>query len=142
MWDALGVTSESQAIFIEAKAHIPEAASPATRASAASRELINRSLGEARRFYLPRATAAWDSIFYQYANRLAHHYFLRQVNGTSSLLAFVYFVNADDMIGPMSEAEWHGAVRLIHAVLGVRKDLTAHGVFDVFIDARLLQDAV
>lgn len=33
------------------------------------------------------------------------------------MLAFLYFVNADDMLGPMSEQEWHGAVRLIYAAL-------------------------
>jgi hypothetical protein len=142
VWDAVGRTSEERPIFVEAKAHIPEAASPATRASAASRELIERSLEEARRFYSPRAKAIWSSLFYQYANRLAHQYFLRRVNGLASVLVFVYFVNADDMLGPMSEEEWHGAIRLIHAVLGVPKDLTGHGIFDVFLDTRLLQDAV
>jgi len=58
-----------------------------------------------------------------------------------STLVFLYFVNADDMLGPMSEEEWHGAVRLIHAVLGLPKDLKRHGVFDPFLDARLLQDS-
>ncbi len=142
VWDAIGITSDGAPVFIEAKAHIPEAASPATRASAASRELIDRSLIEARRFYAPRATAVWSNLFYQYANRLAYQYFLRRLNGVSSTLAFLYFLNADDMLGPMSEEEWHGAVRLIHAVLGVPKDLRSYGVFDVFLDARLLQDAV
>lgn len=51
-WDALGITSEGQRIFIEAKAHIPEAATPATKATATgSLDLINRSLREARSFY-------------------------------------------------------------------------------------------
>lgn len=142
VWDALGITSEGRPVFIEAKAHISEAASPATRASEASRNLIDRSLVEARRFYAPRATASWSNLFYQYGNRLAHQYFLRQVNGVPSTLVFLYFVNADDMLGPKSEEEWHGAVRLIHAVLGVREDLRSCGVFDAFLDTRLLQDAV
>jgi hypothetical protein len=142
VWDAIGVTSESTPLFVEAKAHIPEAASPATRASAASRDLIERSLVEARRFYAPRATADWSRVFYQYANRLAYQYFLKRVNGIPSTLAFLYFVNADDMLGPMSEQEWHGANRLVHAVLGVPKDLKPYSVFDVFLDTRLLQDAV
>jgi hypothetical protein len=142
VWDALGTTSEGQPVFIEGKAHIPEAASSATRASAASRELIERSLAEARRFYAPRATAMWSNLFYQYANRLAHQYYLRRLNGVSSVLAFVYFLNADDMLGPMTEEEWRGAIRLIHAVLGVPKDLKPYGVFDAYLDARLLQDAV
>ena len=142
VWDAIGITSDGSPLLIEAKAHIPEAASPATRASAASRALIDQSLIEARRFYAPRATAVWSNLFYQYANRLAYQYFLRRLNDVRSTLIFLYFLNADDMLGPMSEEEWHGAVRLIHAVLGVPKDLKPHGVFDVFLDTRLLQDAV
>lgn len=142
VWDAIGITSDDRPVFVEAKAHIPEAASPATKASPTSRELIEQSLVKARRFYAPRATAVWSNIFYQYGNRLAHQYFFKQVNGLSSILVFLYFVNADDMLGPMSEEEWHGAVRLIHAVLGVPADLKSHDVFDAFLDTRLLQDAV
>jgi hypothetical protein len=142
VWDALGITSDGHPLFIEAKAHIPEAASPASKASSPrSIELIEKSLSEARGYYAPRATAPWSKLFYQYANRLAHHYFLTQVNSVPSVLVFLYFVNADDMLGPMSEEEWHGAVRLIHAVLGLPKNLKAYGVFDAFLDARLLQDA-
>ncbi len=142
VWDAVGITSEGRSLFLEAKAHIPEAASPATRATSASLELITKSLGEARRFYAPGATATWNNLFYQYANRLAHHYFLTEINGLRSALVFLYFVNADDMLGPMSEEEWHGAVRLIHAALGLPKDLTRYGVFDAFLDVRLLQDGL
>ena len=57
----------------------------------------------------------------------------------SSRLVFLYFVNADDVLGPMSEEEWHGAVRLIHAVLGLPKDLKRYGVFEAFLDVKLLQ---
>jgi hypothetical protein len=141
VWDAIGITSEGSPLFIEAKAHIPEAASPATKASPTSRKLIDQSLTDARRFYAPRAAADWSGLFYQYANRLAHQYFLRRLNHIPSILVFLYFLNADDMLGPTSEKEWHGAVRLIHAVLGIPKDLTSHGVFEAFLDTRLLQDA-
>lgn len=141
VWDALAVTSEARPLFVEAKAHICEAASPASRASQSSLQLIERSLQQARRFYAPGATATWSNLFYQYANRLAHQYFLREVNRVPSALVFLYFVNADDMLGPTSEEEWRGTVRLIHAVLGLPKDLRPHGVFDAFLDARLLQDS-
>ena len=142
VWDAIGVTPQSHSIFVEAKAHIPEAASPATKATLRSRKLIRRSLHEARKFYAPEASADWSRVFYQYANRLAHHYFLTELNGLSSSLVFLYFVNAFDMRGPLSEDEWHGAVRLIHTVLGLPEDLTRHGVFDAFLDVRLLEEAV
>lgn len=141
VWDALGI-ADNLSIFIEAKAHIPEAASGGTRASEPSKERIDQSLSQARHFYAPQATADWSASFYQYANRLAHHYFLTELNHIPSALVFLYFVNADDMLGPTSEAEWHGAARLIHAALGLPNDLASNGVFDAFLDARLLQDLV
>src|SRR5436190_11293555 len=48
VWDALGITKKKRLILVEAKAHIPEAASPPSKASAASLELIRSSLEEAR----------------------------------------------------------------------------------------------
>ena len=116
-------------VVFGSKGHIPEAATPASKASSASLQLIEQSLGEARQFYAPRATATWSNLFYQYANRLAHRYFLRKLNDVPSTLVFLYFVNADDMLGPMSAEEWNGAVRLIHAVLGLpRGPETLRGV--------------
>lgn len=142
VWDGIGITSEGQPIFLEAKAHIPEAASGGSKASDESLKLIEQSLAQARHFYAPRATATWSKLFYQYANRLAYQYFLRNENEIPSTLVFLYFVNADDMLGPMSEAEWNGAVRLIHAALGLRMDLTQHGIFDAFLDVKHLQGAI
>jgi hypothetical protein len=130
------------AIWAEAKANIPEAASPGTTAGPGSRIRIESALKEARRYYAPRARASWSGLFYQYANRLAHHYFLTKLNGLSSRLVFLYFVNADEVDGPLSEAEWTGVSRLIHASLGLPKDLRRLGVFDAFVDARHLSDAL
>lgn len=142
VWDAIGLASNGQAIFVEAKAHIPEAASPGCRATAVSLPLILQSLAQARRAYAPKATAAWNGLFYQYANRLAHQYLVNKLNGVRTALVFLYFVNALEMKGPDSEAEWRGAVRLLHASLGLQPNLEAYGVFDVFLDVRELADAV
>ncbi len=49
---------------------------------------------------------------------------------------FLDFFNAEDVQGPESEAEWRGATRLIHPLLGLPPDLTKHGVFHAFVDAR------
>jgi hypothetical protein len=129
-------------LFVEAKAHIPEAASPATRATPASLELISRSLAEARRWYAPKATADWSGTFYQYANRLAHHYLLNEINKVPSILVFVYFTGATEMSGPVDAREWRGAVRLLHAALGLPAHLESRGVFDAFVDVTLVQDAI
>jgi hypothetical protein len=140
VWDAIGRTSDDVAIFVEAKAHIPEAASPGTRASPESLKRISRSLDEARHWYAPKGKASWTGTFYQYANRLAHHYFLREVNKVPSKLVFVYFTHDPDMSGPESESEWHGAIRLLHAALGLPAQLEQRGVFDAFLDVRRLFD--
>ena len=142
VWDALGVSQEGRLILVEAKAHIPEAASPPSRASVSSLAHIRRSLGEARSFYAPRATADWAGPLYQYANRLAFQYLFAHLNNLPSRLVLLDFYNASDVQGPESEAEWRGATRLIHALLGLPADLTRHGVFHAYIDARLVASAL
>ena len=142
VWDAIGRTSDDVAIFVEAKAHIPEAASPGSRATPNSLILIKQSLAAARRWYAPKATSNWSRNFYQYANRLAHHYFLTEVNQLPSVLVFLYFINAPGMNGPENEYEWRGAVRLLHAALGLPAHIESHGVFDAFIDVAQLKDSV
>lgn len=138
VWDALGVTKGGEPIFVEAKAHIPEAASNGTAAGEDSRQLIEKSLAEARAFYAPRSRADWTGTFYQYANRLAHHYLLRKLNNVPAHLVFLYFLYDEEM-GAASESEWRGAIRLLHAALGLPADLTRFGVHEVFVDTRPLR---
>ncbi len=141
VWDGLAVIAKETPLLVEAKAHIPEAASPASKATPASRKLIDASLAAARHHLAPRSKAIWGELFYQYANRLAFQFFLRRNNRIDSHLVFLDFTNATDVNGPASEEEWHGAIRRIHAVLGLPPDLTSFGVYKAFIDARLLADA-
>jgi len=138
VWDALGVTTTGRKILIEAKAHIAEAASPPSKASEMSLAHIRRSLVEARSYFAPRATADWSGTLYQYANRLAFHYLLSKLNNLPSRLVFLDFINASDVNGPESEAEWKGATRLMHALLGLPPDLTRFGVFHAHLDVREL----
>jgi hypothetical protein len=141
VWDAIGRTTRQEPVFVEAKAHIAELASPPTRSSGRSAIRIRSALEEARRFYAPKARADWSSLFYQYANQLAHHYFLRHVNRVPSHLVFVYFLNANDVRGPSTEHEWCGALALLHTVLGLRPDLRLDGVHEVFVDVRAIAAA-
>jgi hypothetical protein len=138
VWDALGQTRKGRIVLVEAKAHIPEAASPPSRATETSLALIRRALDEAKRYYAPRSHADWSSTLYQYANRLAFQYLFAHLNGLPSSLVFVNFINATDVGGPESEAEWQGATSLIHALLGLPADLTKHRVFHAYVDVRLI----
>lgn len=140
VWDALAVAGGSRPILVEAKAHIPEIASPGSRASGASLKRIMSGLEATRRYLAPRSRASWTGLFYQYANRLAHQFFLRERNEIESSLVFLCFTNAVDMDGPTSEGEWQGAIRLVHAVLGLPKDLARFGIYHAFLDANNLTD--
>lgn len=140
-WDGLGVTETGTPVLLEAKAHIPEAASPGLMAkSKRSVDLITSSLNETRRYIAPRSKAPWTWTFYQYTNRLAHQYFFRKLNGIESILVFLYFLNAEEMNGPRSAEEWHGAIKLMHTLLQIPDDLRSFGVYHAFLDAGLVPD--
>lgn len=137
-WDALGRTSRGEPLLIEAKAHIPELLSPPTQATGRSLRVIRTSLDRVKRAVGSRAAADWSGVYYQYTNRLAHLYFLRGLNRIPAYLVFVYLLNDAEMLGPKTAEEWAGAIRLVHAQLGIDEArLTkafAGAVIDVFID--------
>jgi hypothetical protein len=132
-WDALGKTVMSQKLLlVEAKSHIRELVSSA-RASPASLQNIRKSLDETRRFLNSRSVVDWSMGFYQYVNRLAHLYLLRQ-NDLPAYLIFVYFLNDYDMSGPTTVEEWRAAIDLLHAYLELGRHKLQKYIVDVFID--------
>lgn len=139
-WDGLGRTSGGELFLVEAKAHIPELLSTATAASPTSRRTIATRLQSVKRALGSRARSDWSGLCYQYTNRLAHLFFLRALNRLPAFLVLVYFINASDVDGPSSAEEWSGAIRLVHALLGLdERRLQAalgHAVLDVFVDVR------
>ncbi|MFC1640236.1 hypothetical protein ACFL3B_05700 [Gemmatimonadota bacterium] len=92
-----------------------------------------------KRFFKARPGCDWSKRFYQYANRLAHLHFLREVNGIDAYLVFVYFLNDPDLDGPKTEREWHVAIKVMHEALGIRGRVPKKYVIDLFVDVRELQ---
>jgi len=139
VWDALGRTDHGDFLFVEAKAHIAEAASPRSKATPASYALIQKSLEQVRARLAPRSHADWTGTFFQYANRLAHLWFYREKNRLPAHLVFVYFLNAREVEGPERREEWEAALILLHAALGLgRRHSLRRYVHDVFIDVDAL----
>lgn len=134
VWDGLGRSIRGRAILLEAKAHIPEAASPATQAKGDSLVKIKDALTEARHHYAPKSKADWSGKLYQYANRLAFQYLLCELNQLQTRMVFLDFYNAIDVGGPSTIEEWKGATSLVHALLGLPEDLSAHGVHHAYIN--------
>jgi hypothetical protein len=138
--DALCRISDGSFGMIEAKAHIGEVMSPPTQAVPSSRRLIEKSLNEARQHYAPHSRASWSSMGYQYANRLAWHYFLHVVNGLPARTIFLYFTHCVEMRGPLSAQEWQRPIRYLHRRLGLPDDFHPPGVHSVFLDVSSLSE--
>lgn len=106
-WDALARTASNKYILVEGKAYEAEAVGQETKArNQASIELIQASLKKTRTFLGAGVAADWNKPYYQYANRLAHWYFMRAVCGLDTYLLFVNFVDAPDVAHPCSREDW------------------------------------
>ncbi|MBW1706910.1 MAG: hypothetical protein JRJ86_17405, partial [Deltaproteobacteria bacterium] len=103
--------------------------------AAKSKALINKSLDETRKYLKLNPNIDLTKRFYQYSNRLAHLYLLRNLNYIPAYLVFVYFVNDHTHI-PTTKDEWKGALELMHALLGTHRHALSKFVIDVFIDVK------
>ena len=141
-WDALGRTEAGRIILIEAKANIPEVVSPATGAGPKSRVLIEKSIAETQKFLGVDENISWTGKLYQYTNRLAHLYLLRELNDIDAYLIFVYFVGAEDVNGPQTIAEWKSALTVTKLILGLNEHhKLSKYVADIFIDVGQIANA-
>ena|SRR5215218_11187097 len=117
-WDALGVSDAGHVLLVEAKAHIPELFSPKTGATNASRARIQAAFGTVAKALGAEPKADWSECFYQYANRVAHLWFLRN-KGVDAKLVLLGFLNDKDIHGPSSAEAWHAAYTVVDYVLGL-----------------------
>jgi hypothetical protein len=138
LWDGLA-TVGGRMILIEAKGHIPELVSTRTRAKGAALLQIRKSMREVQTALSPKSLdwVDWTGTFYQYGNRVAHLYFLRQ-HQIPAHLVNVYFLNAEDVRGPTDPLEWKGAVKVIRTYLGLGRHRLSRYMHDLYIDARPL----
>ena len=137
-WDALGVSNdkEYETILVEAKANIPEMVSPGTGAkNSQSINKIRNSLGEVKKYLNIDNGIDWTGIFYQYVNRIAHLYYLREKNQIKAHLLFIYFINDITVQGPKTKDEWLGAIQAMECYLGLNKNHKLRKyIHDIFID--------
>ena len=80
-----------------------------------------------------------DRTFYQYANRIAHLYYLKILNGIDAYLINIYFLNDKSVEGPSTKEEWKGALTVIKQYLGISKrNKLDKYMLDIFIDTNNL----
>ena len=138
-WDALARTPTG-VILVEAKAHLNELTSTCA-AGEASVTKIQRSFDMVKDGIGAPREADWTTPFYQYANRLAHLYLLRELNGIDTELVMLCFLNDREMRGPETAEQWSGAISMVHDTLGIPSLPILGHVHHVFIDVRGLEKA-
>lgn len=139
VWDGLGRSRSENIFLVEAKAHISELVSSPTEAASNSLNKIQYSLKQTKQFLNGKNNIDWSQDFYQYTNRLAHLYLLRELNSIPVFLIFIYFVNDNDTNGPQSVEEWIGAIKLLHAYLGIGRTKLSPYIKNIFIDITQLK---
>jgi hypothetical protein len=135
-WDALGRGDGREYFLVEAKANVREILSPPTSASPKSLELIKTSLHSCKEYLRITRPIDWSGVFYQYANRLAHLYFLRVVNKQPAFLVFVYFLGDESVSGPSSISEWRAALTVLEGALGLSSHRLEKYIATVFVDVK------
>lgn len=121
-WDGLAklhfAGSEPPAVLlIEAKSHVSELTGEPCQAVAASRRRIEQRLaGIASRFGVQDVPPCWLEDCYQYINRLAHLFFLRD-QGVDAWLAHIYF--AGDWHKPTSAETWRASIDALRRRMGL-----------------------
>lgn len=139
VWDGLAKVGSGEVLLVEAKAHIAELVSPASRASEPSRGQIAKSLAQVRNMLAPAAEVDWAGTFYQYANRVAHLHFLREDNGIPAHLVFVNFLNDSDMGGPSHKESWEAATEVVERYLGLGRHRLRRWIHHFFVDVDQLR---
>ncbi len=136
-WDGLARTSSERFLLLEAKANIPEFDTNPTGATGTSLKKIKAALAETKEFMGVTSETDWSQCFYQYANRLAHLYLLRELNNINACLVFVYFLNDPTVCDrdPVSREEWEAAIAHATKHLGIpHSRWVSENVKDVFIN--------
>jgi hypothetical protein len=142
-WDGLAKTKD-KIFLVEAKANLSELISPPTGAKAKkSIELINSSLNRTKKFISEfPIEASWSERYYQYTNRLAHLYFLRE-KGINAYLIFLYFTGDKEVNGPISFHEWLAAKKVMEEVLQLPEEhRLSDYILNIFVDVNELSKEI
>jgi len=145
VWDALAIAEPARdddphgVLLVEAKSHPPEAYGRGSQASEPSRTKIKQALDKTKRWLGVRGRVDWTGPLYQYANRLAHLFFFREVVRIPCWLVNAYFLC--DPHSPTTRSQWDEALERLKRELGLT-DIDVPHLGEVFLEARPRSDLV
>lgn len=134
-WDGLALPDPGPGVLlVEAKSYPEEMYGSGCEATNPnSLRLIAESLSKTKAWAEVDEQADWLGPLYQYANRLAHVYFLREICGVDAWLVNLCFV--EDPHRPTSLRRWQRQFPIIKEALGFKGKKVPFAV-DVFLPAR------
>lgn len=139
-WDGLALFEPGPGVLlVEAKSYPEEMVGSGCQATEKSRPLIATSLTKAKSWLGAEATSDWLGPLYQYANRLSHVYFLREVAEVDAWIVNLCFV--DDPHRPTSLARWQSQLASIKKQLGFSSSRVPYSI-DVFLGAHSRDELV
>jgi hypothetical protein len=121
-WDALARlrwNGGEGVLLVEAKSYFGELYGAGCMASPRSRARIEAALARAKAWVGASETADWCGPLYQYANRLAQLYWMREVAQVQAWLAHICFVG--DPRTPTSRSLWEAAINAAESELGLAR---------------------
>jgi hypothetical protein len=133
-WDGLAILAPGPgSLLVEAKSYPEEMYGSGCQATPNSRKVIEESLAKAKAWAGVDEQADWLGPLYQYANRLAHVFFLREVGHLDAWLVHLCFVG--DPHRPTSLQRWQQQLSVIKDELGFKGKKVPFAV-NVFLPAR------
>lgn len=137
-WDGLATIKIDGAangvVLVEAKSYPQEMERGGCQAKGASLKKIRHALEDAKRWFGVPESADWLGSLYQFANRLAHVYFLRERHGIRAWLVDLCIID-DPTWKATSRAAWTAHMPALRARLGFG-DRPIPWVREVFLPGR------
>lgn len=137
-WDGLArIKTDGAAngvVLVEAKSYPKEMEGRGCQAKPASLKQIRHALEDTKRWFGVPESADWLGSLYQFANRLAHVYFLRELNGIPAWLANLCIID-DPTWKATSRDAWTAHMPTMRERLGFG-DRRIPWVRDVFLPGR------
>lgn len=122
VWDALATIGDGNGvILVEAKSHPEEVKSDSTATSPESIRKIKDSFEKTKNWLNTPEDIDWTKEYYQYANRIAHLYFLRKAH-IEAWLVNIYFLNDQHFPTRFKTKDgWLNPIKKIKSSLGIAK---------------------
>lgn len=117
-WDGLATFPGGGVVLAEAKAHLAEFETSRSAAGPASAARIAAAFAQVQTDLSITPPAPWDRTCYQYANRLAHLWWLR-AQGVNAHLLMIGFLGDAEVDGPRSGLAWDQAYARAETALGL-----------------------